>query len=309
MTKRTAFLSSVMAIAAAAGCYTGSAVDTNRGPDAPATANDGTEPAGERGDEEAGNVVRTPTGLPCDVAEVLATSCTECHGARLTGGAPNRLLSYEDLAAPSEADPGMTVAELSLARMKSTKRPMPPDGKLGADRVAIFETWVESGMPRGTCGEEPDASPVAPKPPKDAGAKDAAPDATSVCTSGSMVAPGSPPSALMKPGRACIGCHSAAGGPTFEIAGTVYPSLHEPNDCNGVSGVKVLIIDAAGNMMQLPTNTAGNFMRVTSFPRPYRAMVVRGNSVREMKTPQFDGDCNGCHSEWGDGAPGRIMAP
>jgi hypothetical protein len=39
-------------------------------------------------------------------------------------------------------------------------------------------------------------------------------------------------------------------------------------------------------------------------------MVVKGNEVREMKTPQYDGDCNGCHSEWGDsGAPGRVMAP
>jgi len=312
MTKRTALLSAVMALAAVAGCYTGSAVDANRGPGGPKADTNGTEPADENaGGDTRGDAVLAATGLPCDVAEVLTESCADCHGARLSGGAPNQLLTYEDLTAQSEADPEMTVAEVSLARMKSSKRPMPPTGRLSNDRVAIFEQWVESGMPKGSCGEDPadsDADESAAK--KDGGTKDAAPEAKSVCTSGSMVPAGSPPAATMKPGKSCIQCHSATGAPAFEIAGTVYPSLHEPDDCNGVSGVKVLIIDAAGNMMQLPTNAAGNFMRVTSFPRPYRAMVVKGNDVREMKTPQFDGDCNGCHSEWGEkGAPGRVMAP
>ena len=309
MTKRTALLSGVMALAAAAGCYTGSAVDANRGPEAPDVETNGTDPADDGSEGDAGRSVLAKTGLPCDVAELLTESCAECHGARRSGGAPNQLLTYEDLAAPSEADPEMTVAEVSLARMKSTKRPMPPTGKLGSDRVAIFESWIESGMPRGTCGEDPAEKKSGVSSDKDAGGKEA-PDASSVCTSNSTAPAGSPPSALMKPGKACIKCHSAAGAPAFEIAGTVYPSLHEPNDCNGVSGVKVLIIDAAGNMIQLPTNAAGNFMRVSSFPRPYRAMVVKGNNVREMKTPQYDGDCNGCHSEWGEsGAPGRVMAP
>jgi hypothetical protein len=246
--------------------------------------------------------------MPCDVSGVLTSSCTECHGSLLTGGAPNRLLTYEDLSASSEADPEMTVAEVSLARMKSTKRPMPPEGKLGADSVAIFEKWIGSGMPRGTCGEEPVEAETT-KPADGGPKKDAAPDASSVCTSGSMVAPGTPPSALMKPGKACIACHNAAGAPHFEIAGTVYPTLHEPNDCNGVAGVKVLIIDATGTTHTMTTNAAGNFMRVTSFPRPYKAMIVKGTSTREMKTPQYDGDCNGCHSEWGNKSPGRVMAP
>ena len=182
MTKRTALLSDVMALAAAAGCYTGSPVDANRGPDAPAVDTDGTEAADESADGgSSARPVLAPTGLPCDVAELLTESCAECHGERLSGGAPNRLLTYEDLTAPSEADPEMTVGEVSLARMKSTKRPMPPTGKLGSDRVAIFESWVESGMPKGTCGEDPGEQKVSS--PKDAGGNDAAPDAASVCTS------------------------------------------------------------------------------------------------------------------------------
>ncbi|MDF2693444.1 MAG: hypothetical protein K0S65_1827 [Labilithrix sp.] len=307
MTRRSALLLSALTLAAAAGCYTGSAIDTNRAP-GPATSaeTDGTDPTAEDG--TAKDKV-APTGLPCDVAEVLSTSCSDCHGARLTGGAPNRLLSYEDLTASSESDPSTTVAELSLARMKSTKRPMPPDGKLESERIAVLEKWIESGMPKGSCNA-PEADAGTSSTDADAGSKkDAAPPATSVCTSGSMASASDPPSALMKPGKACIKCHSAAGAPAFEIAGTVYPTLHEPNDCDGVAGVKVLIIDAVGNMISMTTNAAGNFQRISSFPRPYRAMIVKGNNVREMKTPQFDGDCNGCHTEWGDGAPGRVMAP
>ena len=53
----------------------------------------------------------------------------------------------------------------------------------------------------------------------------------------------------------------------------------------------------------------GNFARVTNIPMPYRAMVVKGTKVREMKTLQTDGDCNGCHTEKGNGSPVRIMMP
>jgi uncharacterized membrane protein len=37
----------------------------------------------------------------------------------------------------------------------------------------------------------------------------------------------------MHPGGACITCHTIKGGPAFKVAGTVFPTLHEPNDCNG----------------------------------------------------------------------------
>ena len=115
----------------------------------------------------------------------------------------------------------------------------------------------------------------------------------------------------MHPGKPCISCHSATGGPSFVIAGTVYPTIHEPDDCNGsgTGNLSVLIIDATGKTHTMPVNAAGNFTRVTSIPLPYRAMIVDGAKVREMKTPQTDGDCNGCHSEAGNHAPGRVMAP
>jgi hypothetical protein len=115
----------------------------------------------------------------------------------------------------------------------------------------------------------------------------------------------------MYPGRACGACHASQGGPSTALAGTVYPSLHEPDACVGAHspGLRVIVVDAAGKTHTLPVNASGNFLRVTPIPLPYRAMVVDGTRVRAMKTPQVDGDCNGCHSETGSGAPGRVQAP
>ena len=71
----------------------------------------------------------------------------------------------------------------------------------------------------------------------------------------------------------------------------------------------ILVIDATGATHTIPVDAAGNFKRVTSIPMPYRASVISGPNVREMKTPQYDGDCNGCHSTLGNRSPGRIVAP
>src|SRR4051812_45483555 len=98
MMLRTAYLASALFVAAATGCYTGSAVDTNRAPDAPSAEVDGTEPGSQNpGTTPADSA---PVGVPCDVADFLKTQCSECHGAKPSGGAPNRLLSWEDLSAP-----------------------------------------------------------------------------------------------------------------------------------------------------------------------------------------------------------------
>jgi len=310
MTKRTALFLAALGVSAVVGCYTGTPIDLNRPADGTDTKTEPTDPVGTEPGGSDGGV--EPLGVPCDVAKVLETSCTSCHGAELDNGAPNRLVTYEDLVAPSEDDPELSVAALSVERMKATRRPMPPAGALPAAQIAVLEKWVEAGMPKGASCEPPAVSRDAG--PGDAGVKDAAPDATSVCSSNVRAEAGAPPSPFMKPGKKCIACHSNAGGPSYQFAGTVYKTLHEPDDCQGVhggagSGVSILLIDAAGKTHTIPVNEAGNFYRVTSMPMPYRAMVVKGTSVREMKTPQTDGDCNGCHSEWGNRAPGRIMAP
>ena len=116
----------------------------------------------------------------------------------------------------------------------------------------------------------------------------------------------------MSPGGACNACHAAGGGeaPIFSVAGTVYPTAHEPNDCNGLANVTVVITDSTGKQLSLVTNSAGNFSSTGTITPPYQAKVVSGSSVRAMISSQTSGDCNSCHTEAGTGgAPGRIMAP
>ena len=138
------------------------------------------------------------------------------------------------------------------------------------------------------------------------------------CTSNVMYAGGN--NANMRPGEACKSCHVLLGqatGKTFDIGGTVYPTAHEPNDCDGtgVTGATVVITDGMGADHVLPVNGVGNFYHqdlfgFAAFPLPYHAKVVFNGQERKMIAPQMTGDCNSCHTEGGtQSAPGRIMLP
>jgi len=94
----------------------------------------------------------TATGLPCDVAGVLAAKCISCHGATPSGGAPNSLVTRENLTAQSNL--GGTVASRCVTRVKDTQVPMPPQSsgiQVSAADVAVLEGWVNAGLPGGAC--------------------------------------------------------------------------------------------------------------------------------------------------------------
>lgn len=117
---------------------------------------------------------------------------------------------------------------------------------------------------------------------------------------------------LMKPGGACIDCHTSEGeGPIFKLAGTVMGATNDDTSCNGVSGVTVEITGADGQLVTLTTNSAGNFfLESGAIALPYTAKVKAGGKELVMGTPQSVGDCNTCHTAGGaNGAPGRILSP
>ena len=130
-------------------------------------------------------------------------------------------------------------------------------------------------------------------------------------------------SPLMHPGGACLTCHNMAEPGEdiigrLAIAGTVFPTLHEPDDCNGSSSeagpITVEITTADNAVLSLPVNAAGNFLydleESPAITFPITAKVRRGDQENVMNTPQATGDCNSCHTEQGaNGAPGRILAP
>jgi hypothetical protein len=139
---------------------------------------------------------------------------------------------------------------------------------------------------------------------------------TGTCTSGVRWTAQQGESQSMRPGEACIACHSSSSeAPTFSIAGTVYPSLADDNDCNGTngpaSGVAIVITDANGGEHRVTVNAAGNFMlEGVTIAKPYTARVERGTLQSQMASAQTSGDCNGCHTSTGaNGAPGRILSP
>jgi len=139
-------------------------------------------------------------------------------------------------------------------------------------------------------------------------------DRGSICTSQQMWTDGDQASTLMRPGAPCIDCHADAGGaPLFAVAGTVYPTLHEPTDCYGAAGdVVVRITGSDGATIDLPVGSSGNFFASTSagIVFPIRADVLFEDRVRAMCGWQSNGDCNLCHTEEGaNGAPGRIRLP
>ncbi|HVH44655.1 MAG TPA: hypothetical protein VM925_20015, partial [Labilithrix sp.] len=215
------------------------------------------------------------------------------------------------------------------ARMKSTDDPMPPSSsaKATAAELKAFTKWIADDFPHGSCNTA-DAGKTASKDAgtsktdagtktdagastSDAGSTDAG--FTSVCTSGvtwSSTEKGS----KMNPGRTCITCHNnIAGEPFLQVAGTVYPTLHEPDKCYGVVGASVVLTDANGRKVTLKTGATGNFtLSTAAIPLvfPLKVKVTNNGMERAMVASVPHGDCNACHTEAGkNGAPGRILLP
>jgi hypothetical protein len=205
--------------------------------------------------------------------------------------------------AQGHVDPSKTMAELALERMQATgvlHMPPAPLEAATADEIATYSDWLSSGALAGDCGA-----------PSDAGMDPY--DTPVVCTSATYWTGGNRESPLMRPGGACVSCHQAEHeGPLFAIAGTLFPSPHEPDDCNGVNGggAEVIITDANGVEHRLTPNAAGNFFLEGALATPYSARVSYGGKERAMLKTQTKGDCNSCHTEAGtEDAPGRIFVP
>ena len=135
------------------------------GTSATADGDAGSSTATSSGAPVVGNT--TGTGLPCDVDEVLANNCRQCHQDPSRYGAPMPLLSYEELTADSITEPGTPVYKLARTRMREegSRMPPPPNAAVSDADLATFDAWIAAGTPRGdeACGSEvkPDPKPEA----------------------------------------------------------------------------------------------------------------------------------------------------
>ncbi len=258
--------------------------------------------------------------LPCEIDELLDRRCRSCHSDP-PQGAPMPLVTRDHLLASAPSDATLSVAERAAQRMADDAAPMPPapGTRVAAQEIADFEAWLAAGTPTGECGGggedttggEPEPNPF---------------DVDPVCSSGRFWDDDDDGDPRMHPGRDCIGCHTLEHEdhpgdediPDLVIAGTVFPTAHEPNDCisDGVVDLRVVVQSiTSGDEVTLAPNTSGNFLLHRSeapdgFAAPFTVKVVDGDRERIMPIPAPAGSCNGCHTQDGTmGAPGRVLAP
>ncbi len=114
---------------------------------------------------------------------------------------------------------------------------------------------------------------------------------------------------LMKPGKACLGCHGVGAGgeeeeETFGFAGTVFETRAGDQPAEGVV---VVVEDMAGDVIEVSANRAGNFYTGRPSPPPLKVLLKDGDRVLVMESPSPTGDCNECHSA--GGGAGRLIRP
>jgi hypothetical protein len=244
------------------------------------------------------------------VQALLENRCIACHD----GSQEIALLSYANLTAPSKTDPTKSLAQVALDRMKGngTVMPPPPAEAPNADEIATFSDWVQAGTPKNA----ESCTDAVPMPDAGPGASGSDAGTATICTSGKTWKNGTDGSELMQPGVACNACHQKMGGPNLAFAGTVYPTLHEPDLCDGEAPpptIEVVVTDAAKRQVTMRVNTAGNFyMRAGRYTAPFTVVVndITNKKSRSMVGKVTSGDCNSCHTVTGaNNAPGRIMAP
>jgi hypothetical protein len=129
-----------------------SAADAGSAPSKPAPASSAIVAGGR---PSLGN-----TPLPCDVQQVLATSCQGCHAAEPGAQAPMALVSFEDLTAPAVSDPSTKVYALVERRIHAGQHAMPPSSsrRLTGAELATLDDFVSAGAPAGStdCTAAPD---------------------------------------------------------------------------------------------------------------------------------------------------------
>jgi len=115
------------------------------------------------------------------------------------------------------------------------------------------------------------------------------------------------PSGYHNPGMECLSCHNGQqlGAPIFKIAGTAF----QRDGITPQVGGTIMIIDANGTVVKLPTTQNGNFYSSANLTPPYIAITSMCPGDNTPMIANFvDGDCNSCHTGGGT-EPGFVKFP
>ncbi|MBC2839448.1 hypothetical protein [Robiginitalea sp. SC105] len=130
--KKLIYLSLAMLLATSLACSKGGDSDplndppTNNPDSGPDTDPDTPEPSA--------------VSYQADIAPIISSNCTTCHGDPPTQNAPMSLLTLEQVRSAVE-NRGL------LGRINSTSDPMPPTGRLPQSTRDLIEEWVNQGFP------------------------------------------------------------------------------------------------------------------------------------------------------------------
>jgi hypothetical protein len=145
-----------------------------------------------------------------------------------------------------------------------------------------------------TGGDAPDAGTS----PQDSG--DPAPDGPAVaCEDTQAIIPDGNHNA----GASCLTCHNGTTAPQWTLAGTLYTS---PAGAAPQPGATIIVTDANGTEVKIPTANNGNFWTTTKLTFPVTVAASECPNTEAMTAQVQVGDCNSCHTGGGNG---RIYLP
>jgi hypothetical protein len=104
-------------------------------------------------------------------------------------------------------------------------------------------------------------------------------------------------------GQACLSCHTGAGAPRWQVAGTLFSTAAGGA---AIGGATVTITDANNVVTKLITAPNGNFYSGANFAFPVRVNASRCPDKKTMGEAAPNGNCNSCHQA---GGVGRIHLP
>ena len=174
------------------------------------------------------------------------------------------LVTYEDLTGPARSNAGRhRHPALHLPHERRDESDAAGTAAAGERRRRRRPLDLgPGGLPRGSCGGDGDPFAAAP-----------------TCTERDLQRERGGHRRADAPGAACLACHTSEGeGPRRGVAGTVYPSGHEPDDCSGspAAGARVVVTDSTGRVVTLSLNGSGNFLTETALaPRSPRRLPTR----------------------------------
>ena len=80
-----------------------------------------------------------PVTFAADIQPIMQSNCTSCHGTVPSNGAPNSLVTFDQVRNSAQNSS-------LINRINNPGAPMPPSGLMPSPTRALFDAWVSGGF-------------------------------------------------------------------------------------------------------------------------------------------------------------------